>query len=140
MRPVLTKKAREAKPQYLDQYIKQKLSLESIPETASTGNLIRKGSLKKGTLLTVGGNGSKKNFIKKYTANEKSVQDKLLGQMRSALHPHGSEADGGALSSRALSPTSSNYHHKVVQSNSGFFNRALLNDFLQTKFITEQQQ
>ena len=73
MRPVLTKKAREAKPQYLDQYIKQKLSLESIPETASTGNLIRKGSLKKGTLLTVGGNGSKKNFIKKYTANEKSV-------------------------------------------------------------------
>ena len=76
MRPVLTKKARETKPQYLDQYIKQKLSLESIPETASSGgNILRKESIRKGalTLKQPSATGSKKNFIKKYTANEKSV-------------------------------------------------------------------
>lgn len=32
MTPELTKMARKAKPQYLDHYIKHKLSLESVPE------------------------------------------------------------------------------------------------------------
>ena len=95
MKPVLTQKARKSKPQYLDQYIKHKMSLESVPETSqSSRNLpkpkglasARGGSNKKGATLTTT-KSQKQLFATKYTVNEKSVQSSLLSQMRSALHP-----------------------------------------------------
>ena len=56
--PQLTAKARKAAPQYLDHYIKHKLSLEPVPERPSSGP----GALKpqKG-----------KANLDKYTTNEK---------------------------------------------------------------------
>jgi len=69
MRPELTKMARNSKPQYLDHYIKHKLNLESVPE------LEPKLSSRKGTPTAA---------MDKYTVNEKSVQTKLLEQMRSS--------------------------------------------------------
>ena len=53
MKPVLTEKARMAKPQYLDHYIKHKLSLDSVPERGrqtqrdgpKSARHIKKGSL-----------------------------------------------------------------------------------------------
>ena len=65
MKPVLTQKARKAKPQYLDHYIKHKLSLESVPELVPGSNFSTARSLKKANTSS--------KMLEKYTVNEKSV-------------------------------------------------------------------
>ena len=67
MKPELTKLARNSKPQYLDHYIKHKLSLEIVPEMEP------KTQQRRMTPTAA---------FEKYTVNEKLVQMKLLEQMR----------------------------------------------------------